>query len=61
MNMAGNLGAALVGLAFPLLMERFGPSGFFYTGATLNLIGAAIWCFVRPVHSKASDPSEVWL
>jgi ACS family glucarate transporter-like MFS transporter len=50
MNMAGNLGSAFVGLIFPFLLERFGPGGFFYAGAGLNVIAILLWCGMRPEH-----------
>ena len=48
MNMAGNLGSALVGLAFPFLVARYGPKGFFYAGALLNALAIAAWLLTRP-------------
>jgi MFS transporter, ACS family, glucarate transporter len=49
MNMAGNLGSALVALAFPYLLEwTGGPKTFFYLGAALNVIGIVLWMFARP-------------
>jgi len=48
MNMAGNLGSAFVGLAFPYLVERFGSQGFFYAGALLNGLGIVAWLLTRP-------------
>jgi len=55
MNMAGNLGAALVGLAFPILLEKYGPSGFFYTGAAMNCVGLVLWFLVKPKHMKVES------
>lgn len=49
MNMAGNLGSALVALAFPYLLAwTGGPAAFFYIGAALNGLGIALWALTRP-------------
>jgi ACS family glucarate transporter-like MFS transporter len=49
MNMAGNLGSALVALAFPyLLVWSGGPTAFFYLGSTLSAAAAIAWFFARP-------------
>ncbi len=48
MNMAGNLGSACVGLVFADLVQQFGPKGFFYTGAVLNLMAIALWLAAHP-------------
>jgi ACS family glucarate transporter-like MFS transporter len=48
MNMAGNLGSAFVGLMFPVLVELYGPRGFFFAGAGLNLVAIVLWLFMRP-------------
>jgi ACS family glucarate transporter-like MFS transporter len=48
MNMAGNLGAAFVGLIFPYLLIAYGPEGFFYVGASLNLLALGLWLLARP-------------
>ncbi len=53
MSMAGNLGAALVGLAFPTLIQPFGVAGFFYLGAAINLVAAGIWFSVQPQHQSS--------
>jgi ACS family glucarate transporter-like MFS transporter len=59
MNMAGNLGSAVTGVAFPYLVawaqeHHVGQSGyelFFYTGASLNVLAAALWLGISPRHS----------
>jgi ACS family glucarate transporter-like MFS transporter len=48
MNMAGNLGSAIVGLVFPVLVENYGPRGFFFAGATLNVVAIVLWLFMTP-------------
>ena len=49
MNMAGNLGSAITGLAFPdLLVWTGGPTAFFYVGADLNVLAIALWLLMRP-------------
>jgi ACS family glucarate transporter-like MFS transporter len=49
MNMAGNLGSALVALAFPYLLQwTGGPQAFFYLGAALSIIAIACWLLVQP-------------
>jgi ACS family glucarate transporter-like MFS transporter len=49
MNMAGNLGSAVVALAFPYLLEwTGGVETFFYVGAALNAFGILCWLAVRP-------------
>jgi len=49
MNMAGNVGSFLTGLAFPyLLVWTRGPRTFFLAGAALNLIAIVLWLFARP-------------
>jgi ACS family glucarate transporter-like MFS transporter len=48
MNMAGNLGSAFVGLVFPVLVENYGPRGFFFAGAALNMIAVFLWLFMTP-------------
>jgi len=49
MNMAGNLGSALVALAFPyLLVWSGGPTAFFYLGSTLSAAAAIAWFFAQP-------------
>lgn len=48
MNMAGNLGSAVVGLVFPYLLLAYGPRGFFYVGAALNLLAIGLWLLARP-------------
>jgi len=58
MNMAGSLGAALVGVAFPFLIERFGPSGFFYAAAAMNLVAIALWVLVKPMHNMVDIMPE---
>ncbi len=49
MNMAGNLGSAVVALAFPYLLEWTGSAEtFFYVGAALNAFGILCWLAVKP-------------
>jgi ACS family glucarate transporter-like MFS transporter len=49
MNMAGNLGSFVTGLAFPYLLAWTGtPNTFFYAGAALNLAAIAVWLVTRP-------------
>jgi MFS transporter, ACS family, glucarate transporter len=44
MNMAGNLGSAVVAIAFPYLLAwTGGPAAFFYVGATLNVLAIGLW------------------
>ena len=48
MNMAGNLGSAVVGLVFPYLIIAYGPRGFFWVGAALNVVGIVLWLLASP-------------
>ena len=49
MNMAGNLGSALVALAFPYLLQwTGGPQTFFHVGAALAAVAAAGWLLIQP-------------
>jgi ACS family glucarate transporter-like MFS transporter len=49
MNMAGNLGSFLTGIAFPYLEAWTGDSTpFFYVGAALNLTAVAVWLWIDP-------------
>jgi ACS family glucarate transporter-like MFS transporter len=48
MNMAGNLGSAVVGLVFPVLVENYGPRGFFFAGAALNVVAIVLWLRMNP-------------
>ncbi len=49
MNMAGNLGSALVAVAFPyLLVWSGGPTAFFYLGSALSAAAAVAWFFAHP-------------
>jgi ACS family glucarate transporter-like MFS transporter len=48
MNMAGNLGSAVVGLVFPVLVENYGPRGFFLAGAALNVVAIVLWMLMTP-------------
>jgi MFS transporter, ACS family, glucarate transporter len=49
MNMAGNLGSALVAILFPYLLALTGgPTTFFYVGATLNILAIGCWLLTRP-------------
>jgi ACS family glucarate transporter-like MFS transporter len=44
MNMAGNLGSAVVAIAFPYLLAwTGGPAAFFYLGAALNTVAIGLW------------------
>lgn len=55
MNMAGNLGSALVAVAFPHLRQwTGGDAPFFYIAATLNVAALLLWCGARPPPSAAS-------
>jgi ACS family glucarate transporter-like MFS transporter len=49
MNMAGNLGSALVAIAFPYLLAwTGGVATFFYLGAALNVIAIVLWALADP-------------
>jgi ACS family glucarate transporter-like MFS transporter len=49
MNMAGNLGSFVTGLAFPYLLDWTGNANvFFHVGAVLNLMAIGCWLMVRP-------------
>lgn len=49
MNMAGNIGSFITGLAFPYLKAWTGSVvPFFFLGAGLNLVAILLWAFVRP-------------
>jgi ACS family glucarate transporter-like MFS transporter len=49
MNMAGNLGSFVTGLAFPYLQAWTGSAApFFYVGALLNVLAILAWRAVRP-------------
>jgi ACS family glucarate transporter-like MFS transporter len=49
MNMAGNLGSFVTGLAFPYLQAWTGSVvPFFFVGASLNLLAVLLWAFVHP-------------
>jgi ACS family glucarate transporter-like MFS transporter len=49
MNMAGNLGSALVALAFPYLRQWTGAdTPFFYTAAALNGLAILLWLGAHP-------------
>ena len=57
MNMAGNLGSALVALAFPYLVEwTGGPTAFFYIGAALSSAAAVARLFADPTHKIQPQP-----
>jgi ACS family glucarate transporter-like MFS transporter len=57
MNMAGNLGSALVALAFPYLLAwTGGPAAFFYIGAGLNVAGIILWAFTRAERKVEAVP-----
>jgi ACS family glucarate transporter-like MFS transporter len=49
MNMAGNLGSAIVAIAFPYLIAwTGGPTTFFYIGAGMNLFAIVFWFLSNP-------------
>ncbi|MBK1880303.1 MFS transporter [Pelagicoccus mobilis] len=49
MNMAGNLGSAIVALAFPYLLAwTGGPEAFFYMAAALNAVAILFWILSNP-------------
>jgi len=49
MNMAGNLGSAIVAIAFPYLLQwTGGPEAFFYIGAALNAVAVVLWMAANP-------------
>ncbi len=49
MNMAGNLGSFVTGLAFPYLLEwTQSDTTFFYVGAGLNVLAVGLWLLTRP-------------
>jgi len=49
MNMAGNIGSFVTGLAFPYLQVWTGSVvPFFFVGAGLNLLAVVLWTQVRP-------------
>ncbi len=49
MNMAGNIGSFVTGLAFPYLQAWTGSVvPFFFVGAGLNILAAVLWTFIRP-------------
>lgn len=55
MNMAGNLGSFVTGLAFPYLAVWTGSHvPFFYVAAALNLAAIILWQFIEPRRSLES-------
>jgi ACS family glucarate transporter-like MFS transporter len=57
MNMAGNLGAALVALAFPYLRQwTGGDTPFFYIAAALNALAIFLWLAARPGQKLPASP-----
>ncbi len=59
MNMAGNLGAALVALAFPYLRSwTGGDTPFFYVAAALNALAVFLWLATNP-RARIEAPSSV--
>src|SRR6185295_19616225 len=57
MNMAGNLGSFVTGLAFPYLAAWTGSHlPFFYVAAFLNGVAVLIWQFIDPRRSLESSP-----
>ncbi len=57
MNMAGNLGSALVGLAFPYRVAAYGSERFFYVAAALNVLGIFLWLLARN-DRKIEEPAS---
>lgn len=58
MNMAGNLGSALVAVAFPYLLQwTGGPTAFFHIGAALSAVGALAWLFADPTRKIKEQPA----
>ncbi len=56
MNMAGNLGSFVTGLAFPYLLAWTGNvSVFFFTAAALNLLAVGAWLAIHPDRALESD------
>jgi ACS family glucarate transporter-like MFS transporter len=52
MNMAGNLGSFVTGLAFPYLLQWTGShETFFYVATGLNILAIILWLFVTPQRS----------
>lgn len=57
MNMAGNLGSALVAIAFPYLIAwTGGPTTFFYLGAVLNAVAIILWLLSKPSDTINEPP-----
>lgn len=57
MNMAGNLGSASVGIAFPYLIAwTGGPEAFFYLVAGSSVVAAACWGLSDP-NRKIEEPA----
>jgi ACS family glucarate transporter-like MFS transporter len=49
MNMAGNIGSAINGIAFPYLVAWTGSHAtFFYVAAGLNVLAALLWLMISP-------------
>jgi MFS transporter, ACS family, glucarate transporter len=49
MNMAGNLGSAIVAIAFPYLLQwTGGPQTFFHVAAALNVLAIVCWIGAGP-------------
>jgi len=56
MNMAGNLGSFLTGLAFPYLLVWTGSHlAFFYVAAGLNVLAACLWLAVDPRNALVGE------
>jgi ACS family glucarate transporter-like MFS transporter len=52
MNMAGNIGSFVTGLAFPYLAAWTGSHlPFFYVAAGLNAAAIVVWLFIEPRRS----------
>jgi MFS transporter, ACS family, glucarate transporter len=61
MNMAGNIGSAIIGPTFPLLLQLTGSANvFFYLIAGFSVLAALCWVAVNPAfpHEFRSHPSQ---
>jgi ACS family glucarate transporter-like MFS transporter len=57
MNMAGNLGSALVAVAFPYLRQwTGGDTPFFHIAATLNVLAILLWLGAGPTRKLTASP-----
>jgi len=58
MNMAGNLGSAVVAIVFPYLLAwTGGPRAFFYIGAALNALAIILWLLANPDRKLQEEPA----